>query len=61
MDISNPHNSLLRANLEAKAKQISAVEAVLEAGPQLFLQIYIILITGNIGKVNASAAFESIR
>ncbi len=52
MDMTNPHNALLKASLEAKANKISSNEAVLESGPQLVLQIYIIMKTGNIGELS---------
>jgi len=51
MDTTNPHNFMLISRLKSKATEISAKEALLEAAPQLILQLYILLSTGNMSEL----------
>ena len=50
MNTANPHNFPLVSQLKSSATDISAIEAFLESAPQLILQIYIILRTGEFSK-----------
>ena len=50
MNTNNPHNFDLVSKMKSSATDISANEAILESAPQLILQIYIVLLTGEISK-----------
>ncbi len=50
MNTVNPHNFALVSKLVSSAEVISATEAFLESGPQLILQIYIIIVKQKISK-----------
>lgn len=50
MDTKNPSNFHLVSSLKDRAASISMKEAQLESAPQLILQLYIFLTTGNMSE-----------